>query len=248
MNKPRIVFDLETTGVDVVKDRIVQIAVRKINIDGTEETKSVLINPTIPIPKAASDVHGILDADIKNAPTFSQIATSMLKYFNGSDLIGFNSDQFDIPLLSEEFNRCGLFFPQEGTEYLDVMKIERMVNSHKLTDTYKRYIGEELDGAHDAMNDVNGTWEVLKKQIEIYNLPNNISEITEKYNNGKIPVDVAGKIYQEDNKYYWSFGKNKGNHVTEDIGYCNWVLKSDFPSESKSKLKIYLEKMHDLDR
>lgn len=248
LERPIIVFDLETTGVDVVKDRIVQIGIRKIMPDGTERTKSVLVNPTMLIPPGAMAVHKITDEMVATAPTFKQIAVSMYEYFNGCDLMGFNSDRFDIPLLSEEFNRCGITFPGVGVKFVDIYKLEKKINSHKLTETYKRYTGKELEGAHDALNDVNGTWDVFKAQVEKYDLPTDIEGITSIYSDGNDIFDLAGKMYIKDGTVNWSFGKNKDKPVTDDMGYTNWFLSKDFPTDSKNKLREHLAIQKDLDR
>lgn len=241
IKRPIIFFDLETTGVSVTSDRIIQIGAIKVFPDGSQDEKNVLINPTIPIPESASEVHGIYDKDVENAPLFRQISKSMLVWFEGCDLAGYNSDNFDIPMLSEEFRRVGISYPSLDVNFIDVLKIERIVNSHKLEETYKRYTGEDLDGAHDAMIDIEATREVFFRQIEKYaDLPETIKGIEEMLSEGKKRIDISGKIYERDGVTYWNFGKNKDTPVLSDRNYCDWVLRSDFPSDTKDFIRKLL--------
>ncbi len=239
--KPIVFFDLETTGVDVVKDRIVQIGAIKINPDGERIVKNVLVNPSIPIPAGATAVHGISDADVKDKPFFYQIAKSMFQWLEGCDLAGYNSDNFDIPLLSEEFGREGIDYPGDDTVYIDIIRIERMVNSHKLGDTYKRYLGEELKDAHDAMADVEATLKIFEHQVEQNDLLNlNVSQIAALYSGENSRVDFARKIYQNNDKYYWNFGKHRNELISETQDYADWVLKSDFAYNTKKHIRRIL--------
>jgi len=241
LSKPIIFFDLESTGVSITKDRIVQIGAIKVNTDGTEEVKNVLLNPTIPIPSVATEVHGISDADVKDKPVFRQIAKSFAAWLSGSDLAGYNSDNFDIPMLIEEFSRVGIPFPEKNTNFIDVLKIERKVNSHKLGDTYQRYTGEELEGAHDALIDIYATIKIFHQQLaKNEHLPNGAADI-EAFCQGEFKrVDFAGKLYEKEGQVYWRFGKHKDQLVSETKSYCNWVLDSDFPSETKAQIKRVL--------
>lgn len=239
IKRPIIIFDLETTGVEINKDRIVQIGAIKMNVDGSLEEKSVLINPTIPIPKEATEIHKITDEDIKDAPTFKQIAKNFCKWLTGCDIGGYNSDNFDVPLLIEEFARAGVQYPVGDINFIDVIKIERLVNSHKLEDTYKRYTGNELKDAHDALEDSKATLIVLQKQIELYNeiIPNKIDELDQFCQGDKKRVDYAGKLYEKDGEIYWNFGKHKDQLVKETLEYASWVIGVDFPSNTKDHLK-----------
>ncbi|MFK7980452.1 MAG: exonuclease domain-containing protein [Saprospiraceae bacterium] len=239
--KPIIFFDLETTGVSVTKDRIVQIGAIKVMPDGSEEVKNVLINPTIPIPPGATAVHGVSDAEVKDKPKFKQIAKSFAAWLAGSDLAGYNSDNFDIPLLIEEFNRAGITFPEPETNFIDVLKIERKVNGHTLGATYKRYTGEELEGAHDALIDIYATIKIFNKQLELNPLlPSDAKEI-EAFCSGDLKrVDFAGKLYEKEGLVYWRFGKHKDQLLTETTSYCKWVLGADFPSETKAQIRRVL--------
>ncbi len=243
MQKPIVFFDLETTGVNTSSDRIVQIGAIKRLADGTEEVKNVLINPTIPIPEGATMVHGISNEDVQDKPKFVQVAKSFASWLAGCDLAGYNSDNFDVPMLIEEFSRAGIEFPEEGTNFIDVLKMERMVNSHTLENTYKRYTGEELKGAHDALADVRATLEIFNRQLEKNEeLPKDAAAIDAYCQGDNKRVDYAGKLYQKDGGIYWRFGKHKGKLVSETASYAKWVLDSDFPSETKKQIRLILGK------
>jgi DNA polymerase-3 subunit epsilon len=237
--KPIIFFDLETTGVDVNVDKIVQIATLKVNVDGTIEKKSLLINPEMPIPKAATDVHGITDEMVEKEQPFSKYAKSMSLYFKGCDLGGFNSDTFDIPLLVEEFKRCDIEFPEKDALKIDVMSLEKALVKFKLADTYKRYMGKDLESAHDASADIQGTFDVFNAQIAKHNLPLDLNEILSIYREHEY-ADIACKMYIKNGELYWNFGKNKDKCVNENKSYASWFLKDNFPNESKEVLKKYL--------
>ena len=239
LEKPLIFFDLETTGTNVAKDRIVQIGAIKFFQDGRSEEKNILINPEMDIPAAATAVHGISDEDIKDEPPFRRYANSMLKWFENCDLAGFNSNNFDIPLLSEEFARCGLEFPSKDTVFIDVFLLEKLLNGHSLGATYKRYTGEELENAHDAMVDIRATHQIFLKQLEKspeYNT--SLSEIAEKCNRGKNWVDLSKKIYEEEGIYYFGFGKHKNTAISEvPEDYVDWFMNGDFTRNTKMCLQ-----------
>ncbi len=240
-SRPIVFFDLETTGVNTTRDRIVQIGAIKLLADGTEEVKNVLINPTILIPEEATMVHGISNDDVKDQPKFSQIAKSFSTWLGGCDLAGYNSDNFDVPMLIEEFNRVGITFPGEGTSFIDVLKMERIVNSHTLENTYKRYAGEELKDAHDALADVRATLLIFQKQLENNaEIPKEAAEIDAFCQGDNKRVDFAGKLYKKNGEIYWRFGKHKGKLVTETVDYAKWVLSSDFPSETKKQIELII--------
>lgn len=239
LEKNLIIFDLESTGVDTNKDRIVQIACIKFFKNGKSEEKEMLVNPEIPIPKEASDVHGITDEDVKDAPKFKQIAKSLRKYFDGCDIGGFNSDSYDVGLLLSEMDRAGVDFDMEGRNLVDVLKLYRELFPNTLEAIYGRLTGESLEGAHDALVDVKATKTVLDKI-----LPEELKtskDIDEFCQGDRKRVDIAGKIYQDENgDYRWSFSKNKDELIKSDKGFCDWVLKSDFPKETKDKIKTIL--------
>lgn len=244
--KPFIVFDLETTGTSISDDKIVQLAVIKKHPDGKVEKKTMLLNPGISIPKEATEVHGITDEMVKDKPFFKQIAKSLFEFFFGCDLGGYNSDQFDIPLLMAEFDRCDIHFLSWTPNVVDGLKIERMVNSHKLEYTYARHTGKTLDNAHDAMADSEATLEVLESQFEMLMssykdekgniIPLTIEQVDTHCQQENERFDYAGKAYKKEGSVFWSFGKNKDRDVLQDRSYLDWVLKSNFPIDTKNKL------------
>jgi DNA polymerase-3 subunit epsilon len=236
--KPIIFFDLETTGLEISSARIVQIACIKINLDGSKEEKNILIKPLIPIPIEASNVHGITDEKVENAPYFSQIAKSLAEYFYGCDVAGYNSDRYDFPLLIEEFQRCNIEFPTWELNLVDVLKYERLLNPNTLSVVYEKYTGKKLEGSHDALNDVRATLEVLLHQLELNQEVSTPEEIDLLCQSDKKRFDFSNKTYlNNDGIVCWSFGKNINNPVVEDMGYLQWVLKNDFPNELKTKIK-----------
>lgn len=249
--KPIVFFDLETTGTSISTDRICQIGITKVFPDGTSESKSFYVNPQMPIPKEATNVHGITDEMVKDAPTFARISKALKEKLADSDIGGYNSDNFDIPLLSQEFSRCEIDFPDEGTNTIDVYKVEKIVNSHKLGETYKRYTGTELENSHDASVDTEATRIVFEHQMKrlievlgenIENFDGNVTtELIDIFCQGdEKRFDFAGKTYEKDGVVYWSFGKCMNKPVLDDRGYLNWVLSNDFPIETKRKLKSLL--------
>jgi DNA polymerase-3 subunit epsilon len=247
LSKPLIFFDLETTGVNISSDRIVQIAIVKMNVDGTTDEKTKLINPGIPIPKEATDVHGITDEMVKDQPKFGQIAKGLKSTFEGCDIGGFNSDNFDVPLIIQEFQNVGIEFPDWDVDFIDVLKVERIINSNKLGEVFKRYTGETLEGAHDALEDTRATKKIFAHQLnklkdifaEIEGFEGELTpKIIDRYCQGdQKRFDYAGKTYIKDETVFWSFGQHKDKPVLEDRGYLNWVLNKDFPIETKNKLK-----------
>ena len=242
ITRPIVFFDLETTGLDLSTDRAVSIATLKIDMDGKTEEKKILINPEMDIPKEASDIHGITNEMVAEAPTFKQISKSLFSYFENCDIAGFNSDYYDVPLLMKEFSRCGIDFPTWELNLVDVLKFERMLNSNKLGEVYLRYTGKELEGAHDAMNDIKATFEILMCQLEKHG-KNDLTpqEIDLMCQGERQRFDLSGKTYLNANgEVCWSIGKNANNPVTKDTAYLNWVLKSDFPEETKAKLRTLL--------
>jgi len=249
LKKPLAVFDLETTGIDVANDRIVEICVAKANMDGSVEVKTRRINPTIPIPAEASAVHGIYDEDVVNEPTFKQIGKSMEQFLAGCDLAGFNSNKFDIPLLVEEFLRADIPFEMKNRKLIDVQRIYYMMEPRNLTAAFKFYCDKDLEGAHSAEADVLATLQVLDAQVHKYeNTPMKNSEGETVYpikNDmellGKLSennrIDFAGRMIYKDGVEVFNFGKYKGKPVEEvlktDPGYYGWLLKGDFSLHTK---------------
>jgi DNA polymerase-3 subunit epsilon len=243
ITRPIVFFDLETTGIDLSKDRAVSIATLKIDLEGKTTEKKILINPEMMIPKDASDIHGITDEMVVDAPTFKQISKSLFTYFENCDIAGFNSDYYDVPLLMKEFSRCGIEFPTWELNLVDVLKFERMLNSNKLEEVYKRYTGKALEGAHDALNDIRATFEVLMCQLQKHGKEDlTPQEIDLMCQGERKRFDISGKTYLNANgEVCWSIGKNANNPVTKDTAYLNWVLNSDFPEETKAKLRTILK-------
>ena len=186
MERPIIFFDTETTGLNVVSDRIVQIGAIKMLPEGNTEEKNVLINPGMPIPPESTEIHGITDEMVKNAATFDKVSRSMLEWFRGCDLAGHNICGFDIPIIAEEFSRCGITFPDESNSFIDTYKLEKIVNSQGLEACYKRYTGKELgEEAHDALADSRASMEVFLAQKEMHDLPDNAAELEVLANDGQ---------------------------------------------------------------
>jgi DNA polymerase-3 subunit epsilon len=242
LERPLITFDLETTGTDVEVDRIVQVAATKRFLDGTIERKNIFVNPTITIPTGATEVHGISDEMVKDAPTFKQISVNLQAWFRDCDIGGFNSDKFDIPLLSAEFNRLGVVFIDWDCNFLDTMKAYRHFYPNTLVAIYERLFGEDFDGAHDALNDVLATDRVLEKVIELnFQEGITVKELDDLLQGDRKRFDIAGKIYiDSEGVHRWSFGKYIDKPITIDMGFTQWVLSKDFPADTKSKLRVLI--------
>ena len=241
LKTPLVFFDLETTGVNVTKDRIVEISYLKIMPDGREESKTRRINPQIPIPPQATAIHGITDEDVKDCPVFREIAVSLAKQIKGCDLAGFNSNRFDIPLLAEEFLRAGVDIDLNKQKFIDVMTIYHKMEPRNLATAYKFYCGKDLMEAHQAENDVRATYEVLMSQLERYPELENDVEALASFSSFTDNIDFAGRmIYNENGDEVFNFGKYKGRLVAEvlqkDTAYYGWVMTSDFALDTKKKL------------
>lgn len=254
LKNPIVFLDLETTGINIVTDRIVEIALVKVNVDGSEEEKLLRINPEIPIPVEASMIHGIYDEDIKDAPTFKEVAKTLAKFLEGCDLGGFNSNRFDIPLLAEEFLRADVDIDLKKRKFIDVQAIFHKMEKRTLAAAYKFYCNQELIDAHSAMADTKATYEVLKAQLDVYketeyedgkgnkSLPivNDVDKLSE-FSSYDRNVDFVGRIvYDENDVPVFNFGKNKGIPVEqvmeEQPGYFGWILNSEFPLYTKKVL------------
>lgn len=239
---PIVFFDLETTGVNIVKDRIVEISVLKIFPNGKEEQKTIRVNPEMHIPEEASKVHGIYDEDVKDCPTFKGIARELAHYIEGCDLGGYNSNRFDIPLLAEEFLRVEVDFDMSKRKFVDVQTIFHKMEQRTLSAAYHFYCGKSLEDAHTAAADTQATYEVLKAQLDRYEgtLENSIDFLS-KFSTQNKNVDFAGFIiYDEKGVEVFNFGKNKGVPVEkvlkEQLGYYDWIMKSEFPLYTKKVL------------
>ena len=241
LSKPICFFDLETTGIDITKDRIVEISILKVYPNGNKESKTWLVNPTIPIPKAASDVHGITDERVAGEPTFKELAKQIHNMIKDSDLAGYNSDRFDIPLLAEEMLRAEVDFDLGNRVSVDVQTIFHKMEQRTLSAAYKFYCGKDLIDAHKASADTNATYEILKAQLDRYdNLENNIKKLSE-FTYRKQIADFAGFIgYNAKGEEIFTFGKHKGKRVEdifdEEPGYFGWLLGADFPLYTKKIL------------
>ncbi|AVM54314.1 3'-5' exonuclease [Capnocytophaga sp. oral taxon 864] len=241
LSKPICFFDLETTGIDITKDRIVEISILKVYPNGNKESKTWLVNPTIPIPKAASDVHGITDERVAGEPTFKELAKQIHNMIKDSDLAGYNSDRFDIPLLAEEMLRAEVDFDLGNRVSVDVQTIFHKMEQRTLSAAYKFYCGKDLIDAHTASADTNATYEILKAQLDRYdNLENNIKKLSE-FTYRKQIADFAGFIgYNDKDEEIFTFGKHKGKRVEdifdEEPGYFGWLLGADFPLYTKKIL------------
>lgn len=241
LQRPICFFDLETTGVHVAKDRIVEIAILKILPNGNKESKTWLVNPEMKIPKEVIAVHGITDEKVANEPTFKQLAPEIYALIKDSDLGGFNSDRFDIPLLAEEMLRAGIDFDMKNRRSVDVQTIFHKMEKRTLSAAYKFYCDKELVNAHAAAADTLATYEVLLAQIEKYpELENNISALSE-FSTRKKSLDFAGFIIEDKNgEAIFSFGKHKFKKVAQVLedepGYYSWIMQADFPLYTKKVL------------
>jgi DNA polymerase-3 subunit epsilon len=248
LKKPLAIIDLETTGINLGLDRIVEIAIVKILADGTRIVKRKLINPEIPIPKASSDVHGITDEMVKDAPTFKQVAHELKQVLDGCDIAGYNSNRFDIPLLMEEFLRVQVDFDMKNRKLLDVQNIFHKMEPRTLGAAYRFYCNKTLEGAHGAEVDASATFEILQAQIAKYpDLGTNIDSILKVIGEDQI-VDFARRFIMENGIEVFNFGKFKGRPVSDVLKaepqYYDWMMKGDFPQHTKQKLtEIYTRTM-----
>ncbi|MBL0884232.1 MAG: 3'-5' exonuclease [Chitinophagaceae bacterium] len=246
LTRPLAFIDLETTGINISLDRIVEIAIVKINPDATQQVKRKLINPMMPIPKGASDVHGITDEMVKDAPTFKQVANEIKQFIDHCDIGGYNSNRFDIPMLIEEFLRVGIDFSTDGRKLVDVQKVFHMMEQRTLSAAYKFYCQKTLEGAHSAEVDATATWEVLEAQVERYPQIGNTVESIVKFTGEDDIVDFARRFVRENGVEVFNFGKHKGKPVTqvlkEEPQYYDWMMKGDFPMNTKQKLTEILNR------
>jgi DNA polymerase-3 subunit epsilon len=240
LKKPLAIIDLETTGINPGLDRVVEIAIVKILPDGTKSVKRKIINPEMPIPKAASDVHGITDDMVKDAPTFKQSANELKQVLDGCDIAGYNSNRFDIPLLMEEFLRVEVDFDMRGRKLLDVQKIFHSMEQRTLGAAYKFYCNKTLDGAHGAEVDASATYEILEAQLDRYPVLGNTVDSILKAIGDDVIVDFARRFIMENGVEVFNFGKHKGRPVTDVLKaepqYYDWMMKGDFPQHTKQKL------------
>lgn len=242
LKRPIAFFDLETTGTNIAKDRIVEISVLKIFPNGNKEAKTWRVNPEMPIPKASSDIHGILDEDVANEPTFKELSKEVYTMIKDADLGGYNSNRFDIPLIAEEFLRADIDFDMKNRSAVDVQTIFFKREPRNLSAAYRFYCDKELIGAHGAEADTLATYEILKSQLDKYeDLPNDITALETYSRHNNKTVDFAGMIiYDKNGVECFNFGKYKGQKVEDifakDPGYYGWIQNADFPLYTKKVL------------
>lgn len=253
LKSPLAFFDLETTGTNISHDRIVEISIVKAMPDGTKDIKTMKINPEMPIPEEVSLIHGIRDEDIKDAPTFKQVAKELAKFLEGADLAGYNIVKFDVPVLVEEFLRADIDFDLSNRKLVDAQKIFFMMEKRTLSAAYKFYCDKTLDGAHSAEADTLATFDVLNAQLERYEgmevedllgkkigvIENDMDKIHALTN--KKMVDLAGRIvFNNKGEEIFNFGKHRGKLVSDVLskepGYYDWMMRGDFPLDTKRKL------------
>lgn len=242
LKNPIVFFDIESTGLDIAKDRIVEICAVKIMPDGREEVKTRRINPTIPISPEAQAVHGISDEDVKDCPVFKQIAKSLANWMEGCDIGGYNSIKFDIPLLAEEFLRAEVDFDFRKRKLVDVQNIFHKMEQRTLSAAYKFYCQKDLENAHSAEADTIATYEVLKAQLDKYPeaLKNDIGFLAD-FSLKSRNLDYAGRIVLNDKDVpVINFGKHKGRAVEtvlkEEPSYYAWIMQGDFTLDTKKVL------------
>lgn len=241
LKNPIIFFDLETTGINVATDRIVELSYLKVDVNGNETSKTIKINPDMPIPPKSTEIHGISDEDVKDAPKFNEIAKNIAREFEGCDLAGYNSVKFDIPLLAEEFLRAGVDLDLRKRKFIDVQVIFMKMEPRTLTAALQFYCKKDLENAHSAEADTRATYEVLQAQLDRYsNLENDIAKLAD-FSAHNRNVDFAGRIiYDDKDVEVFNFGKYKGRPVTEvlsqDPGYYGWMMQGDFPLYTKKIL------------
>lgn len=241
LNRPLCFFDLETTGVNISKDRIVEISILKVFPNGNKESKTWLVNPEMPIPPETTAVHGIDDAKVANEPIFKELAPKINDMIKGCDLGGFNSNRFDIPLLAEELLRAGFDFDMKNTVAVDVQTIYHKMEKRTLSAAYKFYCDKILEDAHSAEADTLATYEVLKAQLDKYSELENDIKFLADFSSRKQFADFAGFIaYNEEGQEVFTFGKHKGQLVEkimdDEPGYFGWLQNADFPLYTKKVL------------
>ncbi len=256
LTRPLAFFDLETTGIKVTTDRIVEICIVRVAIDNSTKIKTLRVNPEMHIPEEVTAIHGITDEDIKDAPKFTEIAHELLQFLENCDLAGFNSNHFDIPLLAEEFLRAGIDFDLRGRRFIDIQNIFHKMEPRNLKAAYKFYCGKDLINAHSAEIDTLATYEILLAQLERYQgamvtdnkgkiyspVVNDIKALSE-FSTASRNVDLIGHVvYNEKNVEVFNFGKHKGRPVEQvfrdEPSYYDWIMKSEFPLSTKKVVTV----------
>ncbi len=246
LTRPICFLDLETTGINVSTDKIIEIAIVKIAIDGSSQVKRRLVNPEMPIPQGAIDVHGITNEMVKDAPSFKAIANEIKQFIEGADLAGYNSNRFDIPMLNEEFLRAGISVDIENRKLLDVQKVFHMMEQRTLSAAYKFYCQKDLQDAHSAEADATATWEILEAQVAKYPQIGNTVDSIVKFTGEDHIIDFARRFVFENGVETFNFGKHKGKPVIqvlkEEPQYYDWMMKGDFALHTKQKLTEILNR------
>ena len=242
LKRPLVFFDIESTGLSPEKDRIVEISLIKVYPDGHEEVRTRRLNPECHIPEESTAVHGITDDDVRDCPTFRQVAKSLASMIQGCDIAGYNSNRFDVPLLGEEFIRADVEVDFSRCRFIDVQTIFHKMERRTLEAAYKFYCDKDLTEAHSAEADTRATLEVLKAQLDRYpeDLQNDV-EFLSSFTTQQRNLDLAGRfVYNEKDEVVINFGKHKGVPVAEVLkkepGYYDWVMKADFPEDTKRHL------------
>ncbi len=250
LERPLAIFDLETTGINVTTDRIVEIAIIKVFPDGTEENYVKRVNPQMPIPKESSEIHGIYDEDIKDAPIFDAIAQEVADFIGDADLAGYNSNKFDIPVLAEEMMRAKMDFDVAQRNFVDIQNIFHKMEQRTLAAAYQFYCDKSMENAHNALYDTQVTWEVLKAQLTRYaELKNEVTFLAEFSRAGNYNLlDFAGRLAINDKgEAIYNFGKHKGRTIREvseiEPGYYGWMLDAEFPLYTKKCLRDEMAKI-----
>lgn len=246
LSRPLVFIDLETTGINIATDRIIEIAMVRVLPDRTRQVKRKLINPQLPIPKSSSDIHGITDDMVKDAPVFKEVANELKQFIENADLSGYNSNRFDVPLLMEEFLRAGIAIDMSGRRLVDVQHIFHMMEKRTLAAAYQFYCNKELVDAHSAETDASATWEILEAQLERYSQLGNTIDTVLQFTGEEKYVDFARRFVFENDVEVFNFGKHKGRSVAEVLKsepqYYDWMMKGEFPLHTKQKLTEILNR------
>jgi DNA polymerase III subunit epsilon len=239
LKRPLVFLDIEATGLNISSDRIVEIALLKVQPNGNRESRVYKINPTIPIPDEVSKIHGIYDNDVAGCPTFCELSKELNSFIGGCDLAGYNSNKFDIPMLIEEFTRCDIHFDLSARKLIDVQNIFHKMEQRTLAAAYIFYCNKSLENAHTAEADTNATFEVLLSQLQKYDSLKNDVDFLSQFSSVNKNVDLAGRIiFNEKGEEIFNFGKHKGKLVsdvfTTDTSYYDWMMKGDFATNTKT--------------
>ena len=250
LTRPIAIFDLETTGLNITSDRIVEIAIIRVEIDGSESEYLRRVNPEMPIPAEVSAIHGIFEADIVDAPTFAEIAEEVVAFIGESDLAGYNSNKFDIPVLAEELMRAGSDFDVASRRFVDVQNIFHKMEQRTLAAAYQFYCEKPMENAHNALYDARVTLHVFRSQLDRYDtLENNVDYLSTFSKAGNYNLlDFAGRLaINEHGEAMYNFGKHKGKTIREvmrsEPGYYGWMLDADFPLYTKKCLRVEMDKI-----